>query len=291
MKVDEILGFLARHKVAPDDARVTHRSIEDNSAYSFGDGNEDQEQLARYAFEANRLKQALSISENPFSGNFKLYFDLLLPSGEENVTMMRETAASIVKAGLSDLYDMDLEMILYAAKEPDGQDRLHAQVVFPDVIVDIDRARQIRTEVMEKLQQQKSPLEKKIAIAGYTLQEAIVDFSPAKLPTVPLCYLPIGKQVGCLNPVNIGVFDVKTKTVKAKNPPDDAQKYQWVQRGLKRMASGTMTAWNEPKGQRAGDRGKTGSGGSPKGKDDAAKSGKSGDGSKGFSYGGDKYGK
>ncbi len=153
-----------------------------------------------------------------------------------------------------------------------------AEVVWPDLVVDVARAQDIRDHLLSTIPAEIDDLIKqgRVKDMDHLLSR---DF---KYATVPLCTGVVGGVVSGSPLVPLAKAVVKGNSISPTAPPVD--KWEWVSYGLKRCRD-ELTKFESVGKKGFKDKGQSDSGSSPKVK------GKSDTASKQYSYGGDKYGK
>jgi hypothetical protein len=273
MRPEDIHEYMAAKRIeAKGDATHVLLSAAPLSL-KIGDGTADQEQLARFVYEANRLKDPLPLREF-LTPTFSLHFNLEIKGGADK--HMKEVAGAIGK-GLLEYYPNidEFACVIYACNLAEIN-VYKGQVVFPDISVDVQRARQLRAALVDSLTQNQTGLVAQCAAlnAANNFASMIRELDVTNGVEVPLAATTRaqgGVTEAALNP--LACAKITKHAVRPVPPPED--RWTWVLLGLKRrnMSEGESSAlshWIPPRQFRkgvGGDGSSVKSGGGSKDKD------------------------
>lgn len=287
MRVEDITQYLSSQRVEDKNA-ATHMVTQPAMSLKVDDGADAQEQFAKFVYEANRLKDPIAVRE-VMTPIFALHFNIEI-RGQAPEALVKNVAGAIGK-GLSEYFPSfnDLTTVIYQAKL---DDMVKSQVVFPDLLVDVDRTRMLRTAIVEHLTQ-KTNIGTEIQKAHPTndcaqLIKEVDSRNGIEVPLGATTRIPMATKEAPLNP--LAVAKISKQAVSPLAAPND--RFQWVAMGLKRRDQAnkeyrTMTEWIEPRAYQKGPKGGEGSSGKSSGGSTGAPTAPR----TGYSGGGDKHGK
>lgn len=284
MKIEEINDWFARkgckagqqtHLFTPDGTQWKKMHVDDN--------DESKVSLSNMVWEASLIKSPVLCKE-VLTPTFALHFDIEAKGFQDQKIWgdtMKKVATKIGKKlsgfypELTKDYGFSANCAIFVTSPEAGQ----GQVVFPDIIVNAERHRDLRTAVVEELNGDALVHEMGKYSALNMAMNIVKPLSEDQTTPVPLS--KVEGTDGDLKPLAFAV--ITAERVAPKKAPGDG-KAAWVYLGLKRRDVPT-TDWRAPQRARKGAT-KDGSSGKSSGKSSSDKSGVSG-----FGYGGDKIGK
>lgn len=297
MREEDIHEYFYDSRVKPGDTRaVTHRykkSREDQQweKISIGDSEAGREQLSLFVWEASSMKAPVRVKE-VLTPNFALYFDVNVRGHTDKsfIDEIKKMSSRFAKTVGTYYPNLDGKQgfvttcAIYATATEAGS---RGHVVFPEIIVNVDRHREIRQAILEDFEG--DPLMQKYLRFDMEndLSRVIAPLPSDSQVAVPLAMLDdSGVSGGSLAPLAVA------KIVQGRVTPLPAPgegKASWVLLGLKRREMHEpMTEWNAPQRARKGaERDKSGSSGKSAGSKPSDKASFA----SGYSSGGDKLGK
>jgi len=283
MRIEDVKDFL-QSKQIEGKAEATHISVVPAMSLKLGDDDDSREQLSKFVYEANRLKEPVALRE-VLTPAFALHFAIEL-KGDANDGHVKQVAAFIGKS-LATFFPTfeDYTTVIYVAKLTEG---VKGQVVFPDVVVDIDRARQVRAAIVESAVGTQMSIDLSRLHNENSMSTIIKEMdikSGAEVPLAATTRVPVNTAEAAMNP--LALAKISKQAVAPLSAPTD--RWNWVMMGLKRRDRTTfraLTEWNPPRQFQKGAKGGGGSSGKSTGQGAAPSQPRSG-----YSQGGDKQGK
>ena len=231
--------YFRAHLVPPAYCRrhslTTHVSVIPAYHLHIADDAHSQDEFARFVYEANRDKEPVAIREH-LTAHFAMHLTIEIMGRSVNEQVLKELIGSVGKRLVAYMPDMadGIETVLFKACVTGG---LRGQVVFPNVIVNSDRARQLRRALIEDMMRLQPALEQNLTVANKAnkLFTVVKEVDTQNGVVVPLCATtsqPLAAAETALTPLGVAVF---TDSLMTPLPsPDD--RWNWVTLGLKRRA-------------------------------------------------------
>jgi len=246
MRIQDVREFLLGRQTNEKN-EATHVWLSPQAAgLLVGTGRDDQEQFCQFIYEAHRLKDPQAIREL-LTPVFALHFVIEL-KGTFDSMLLKKVAGTVGKA-LSEFYPklQSYKGVIFHAKM---QDTYRCQVIFPHILVDAGRHRQIRASLIETISNASGTMpfmnELRQLHGSNQIRLMLQECDSRVGVDVPLCACtrsPLNIPEAPLTPLACAM--INQDAVSPLSEPE--QRWRWVQLGLKRRPGGNLTEWSTPR--------------------------------------------